>query len=771
MRRAYIGVVLLALLSTNVSSQQAQLDSLRGLLARHPAKDAERVRLLLGIVRRSETVDPFKAEQWADEAVATARGLEDRTLTARALIARVGLHQAQYGLLDDSAAIEEAFTLDPSFGGDRERAFALRIKDTNELNAGRADPQRPLLNEALRLARKAGDRNGEAHCLVKMAFALLGTDRPKADSCIQQAIELMVEHGTKGELAQAILSEADMLNFDGESKRALELFDLASRTAVEGGALFWHALAESNKGYVYWDLGNYPMAMDRMVTALGQFEAIGYQDGICVNENNIGCLYREMGDKQSALEHFQRSYEIALRINVPDRIIAGLNDIGLLELDQGEARSALVKFTEALRRCPEVEGAFGAQALSSRLTECHRNIGRARAALGDLPGAIHAFEESERIAEQGGQLFEATLTRCRHAEALLASDPSRPEVAIQLYSRVANDAEESGWLNLNRDALQGLSDAYERLGDRTEALRYLKEFLVVKDSLLSSDKARAISNLQIQYETEKKEQQIVLLGKEKEVQQQEIEKQKLVRNGFMGGFALVALFAGVFFFQRNRISKEKKRSEELLLNILPEEVADELKAKGEADAKQIDQVTVLFTDFKGFTAMSEQLSPKELVRDIHECFSAFDHVMAKHGIEKIKTIGDAYMAAGGLPTPNTTHALDVVKAALEIRDFIAEGKAHKMAAGLPYFEIRIGVHTGPVVAGIVGVKKFAYDIWGDTVNIASRMESSGEVGQVNISEATYALVKDEPGLTFTPRGKVQAKGKGEMEMYFVGRKP
>ncbi len=216
---------------------------------------------------------------------------------------------------------------------------------------------------------------------------------------------------------------------------------------------------------------------------------------------------------------------------------------------------------------------------------------------------------------------------------------------------------------------------------------------------------------------------------------------------------------------------EKKRSEELLLNILPEEVAEELKTKGAADAKLIDLVTVLFTDFSGFTAMSERMTPQELVHDLNECFSAFDRICEQHGIEKIKTIGDAYMAAGGLPSPNGTHALDVVRAALRIRDLIAQGKAHKQAAGLPFFEIRIGVHTGPVVAGIVGVKKFQYDIWGDTVNTASRMESSGEVGQVNISGTTYALVKDETRLTFTPRGKVLAKGKGEMVMYFVDHRP
>ena len=228
---------------------------------------------------------------------------------------------------------------------------------------------------------------------------------------------------------------------------------------------------------------------------------------------------------------------------------------------------------------------------------------------------------------------------------------------------------------------------------------------------------------------------------------------------------MLLIFSIVFFLQRNKIATGKKESDELLLNILPSEVAAELKAKGSADAKQFEGVTVMFTDFKGFTQLSEKLSPKELVREINECFSAFDHIMHKHGVEKIKTIGDAYMAAGGLPTSNSTHANDVVLAALEIQQFMHEHKAIKEASGQLFFEIRIGIHSGPVVAGIVGVKKFAYDIWGDTVNTASRMESSGEVGKVNVSGTTYELVKDK--FNCIHRGKITAKGKGEIEMYFV----
>ncbi len=215
------------------------------------------------------------------------------------------------------------------------------------------------------------------------------------------------------------------------------------------------------------------------------------------------------------------------------------------------------------------------------------------------------------------------------------------------------------------------------------------------------------------------------------------------------------------------LRQERDRSDELLLNILPHEVAQELKMTGAAAAKHFDLASVLFTDFKGFTTMSERVGPAELLTELNTCFKAFDDIIGARGIEKIKTIGDAYMCVGGLPDPKTSSPSDVVHAALEMQAFMIARKRENDALGKPAFEMRLVIQTGPVVAGIVGVKKFQYDIWGDTVNTASRMESSGEVRHVNISGTTYELVKGDPGLTFTPRGKVQAKGKGEMEMYYV----
>ena len=217
--------------------------------------------------------------------------------------------------------------------------------------------------------------------------------------------------------------------------------------------------------------------------------------------------------------------------------------------------------------------------------------------------------------------------------------------------------------------------------------------------------------------------------------------------------------------EKAEVERQKEKSDELLLNILPFEVAEELKEKGYTTAKSFDEVTILFSDIKGFTHVAEKLTAQELVKEIDTYFSAFDNIMQQYGLEKIKTIGDAYIAAGGLPEKNSATAQNVIEAAIAMQHVVEKLKHERESLNEPYFELRIGIHTGHVVAGVVGIKKFQYDIWGDTVNLAARMEQSGVPGKINISQQTYQLVKEQ--FNCIHRGKIEAKNKGEIDMYFI----
>jgi class 3 adenylate cyclase len=339
--------------------------------------------------------------------------------------------------------------------------------------------------------------------------------------------------------------------------------------------------------------------------------------------------------------------------------------------------------------------------------------------------------------------------------ALIKTRQHKYSEAIRLLKDEINDLLKVNLRTVTLKELKLLADAYKMDNDFKNSTAVWEQYYALQNKILDDEnRSRSMS-----FETE---QQISSLNVEKQKQEQEASRQKLIRNWITGGLAIVFIFSLIFLLQRIRIAKEKRRSEALLLNILPYETARELKVKGKSEARMFDEVTVMFTDFKGFTQISEKLSPAELVAEIDTCFKAFDEIITKYNIEKIKTIGDSYMCAGGLPVPNKTNAADVINAGLEIRDFMLRRRSENSNPG---FEIRIGVHTGPVIAGIVGNKKFAYDIWGDTVNVASRMESSGEVGKVNISNMSYDMVKDQ--FIFIKRGKIQAKYKGEIDMYFV----
>lgn len=265
------------------------------------------------------------------------------------------------------------------------------------------------------------------------------------------------------------------------------------------------------------------------------------------------------------------------------------------------------------------------------------------------------------------------------------------------------------------------------------------------------------------YEIAQNEAEVTIL-------EQKRKNQRIVFWSTIGVLFLTSLLA-FGLFKRHKyvkatnkiIAEEKQRSDKLLLNILPEETAQELKDKGRVEAKRYPSVTVLFSDFKGFTSYAENLSPEKLVQTIDYYFSQFDVIMEKYKLEKIKTIGDAYMAVGGLSLDNANQAKEMILAAQEMIAFVAKAKDDTITDAT--FDIRIGINTGAVVAGVVGTKKFAYDIWGDTVNIASRMETNSEPGRINISEDTYHLVKEHFNFEF--RGKLAVKNRGELNMYFV----
>ena len=217
--------------------------------------------------------------------------------------------------------------------------------------------------------------------------------------------------------------------------------------------------------------------------------------------------------------------------------------------------------------------------------------------------------------------------------------------------------------------------------------------------------------------------------------------------------------------QKVLVETEKAKTDSLLLNILPDEIAEELKQFGRSYTRKHQEVTVLFADIKDFTMIAEKLPPEKLVTQLDEVFRAFDNIVEKYDIEKIKTIGDAYMCACGLPRLNENNAVTTVRAALDMQEFIKGFALSTKIQNLPIFEMRIGIHTGPVIAGVVGNRKFVYDIWGDTVNLAAQMEQRSEVGKINISGTTFALVREHFNCTY--RGKISAKNRGEVDMYFV----
>jgi len=490
------------------------------------------------------------------------------------------------------------------------------------------------------------------------------------------------------------------------------------------------AIAHEKMGLIMATLGDVEKATRYYRASIHLCDSMGYGYRKYMGECNFGHLLIDNGLPEEAIPwlHAARSTVLSHDLSLSNLFVSdGLRAHALLMVDSVEAAGTLIA---ALRKMPHEEGS---------------------------------------VLEYIEPIWLVKVNRPREAIGMLrAVYASSPKVGLRSDQ-------------VNRTVCEQLALAYRRLGQYanalawTDSLRHWEQVLAYRGHVNAAYRAESEREIQDRLLADS----LIHVNEKHELalaSERSIAGEKSRRNGFLyAGLGMVVVAGSLWSRLRQTrraklaVEREKAVSEGLLLNILPAEVAQELKVKGYADAKHFDEATILFTDFKGFTSISEQLTARELVDELDTCFKAFDHIITARGIEKIKTIGDAYMCAGGLASTKGSSPLQVVLAALEMQDYMLQRKGERGVHGLPGFDMRLGIHTGPVVAGIVGVKKFQYDIWGDTVNIASRMESAGTVGEVNISEATYALVKEEPGISFTSRGKVLARGKGEMEMYFVHR--
>ncbi|MBK7754754.1 MAG: tetratricopeptide repeat protein [Flavobacteriales bacterium] len=489
-------------------------------------------------------------------------------------------------------------------------------------------------------------------------------------------------------------------------------------------------------------------------------------------------------DYYRCLTNVQLSLGEFMRVDSVCTLAYGLTDAGPLKgMDLSELRcnhgiavASMGRLEEAMILFRSAYDDARAHASMENMTNALLNTATIHAMTGDREAARTELEEVLDLLRDGG--FTDQLVRCYQNLGTIHKDLGDLDKALAYQDSAIALARSTGFLEGRGRCHPWSRPRSMRAHRRNDAFDQLVRYLMLHDSILDNDRIKAVAEMREKYETEKKERDNVALRAANLEAALDQEQLRRTRNLYLFGGIMVlvgaiALWSRLRFVHRSRaaIRKEKDISEALLHNILPEEVAAELKQKGYADVKEFEVATILFSDFKGFTVLSERLTAAELVAEIDHCFKGFDAIMEQHGIEKIKTIGDAYMAAGGLPIPAHGRPAEVVRAALAMQDFMADYKARRQAEGRLFFEMRLGLHTGPVIAGIVGVKKFAYDIWGDTVNTASRMESSGSPGRVNISRATYERVKDEPDLRFVPRGAVEAKGKGMLEMWFVERMP
>ena len=502
-------------------------------------------------------------------------------------------------------------------------------------------------------------------------------------------------------------------------------------------------------------LGSLEEALDAYFKAVDAARLAKFLAGEALSYSAIADVYSISNNHPTAITYYKKAITSFRQTTDSAGLGTALINTGDEYLHHKYFDTALMYFTESKTIFDQINYVSGKAYSLGNIGMVYASTGKNNLAEKNINDAILLLEQAEDYSPICEYLISMSGIYREKGELATAINYAKRSLQLAMKYRLKEQIS---------DANLKLYELYQQKGNILESLTYYKNHIAYRDSVNNINTVQKMADLRTDYEVSQKQVEVDLLNVQKKNQRIVIWSTALVM--VMIGLMAIGLKRRNTFIKRTNIiiEEERKRSDNLLRNILPEDTAKELKLNGKVKAKRFDSVTVLFTDFKGFTKYAENLSPEELVESVDHYFSRFDEIMEKYGLEKIKTVGDSYMCAGGLHFHEQGHAIKIVEAALEILAFVQQSK-NMQTENETRFDIRIGINTGPVVAGVVGTKKFAYDIWGDTVNIASRMESNSLPGRINISHNTYELIQQHFNCEY--RGELEVKNRGFLKMYFV----
>ena len=679
----------------------------------------------------------------------------------------------------------------------------------------------PFYQKANRLSSPPILENQKVQLLSPIAWAYFEVG--KIDSALMMYDEQLAYFEKKENydgILKTLQQKVDVFLKIKNYRQALD-FNLRIKELVEANNDQKHlAIIYNNIGYNFNFLEEYPKALKYFLSALDiHLKALMTADNshtdkgldLTVLYTNIGIAYNNLDDAKNAIDFLLQAQKSnkSKKSNLSNAYIQHL--VATIYLNHGDVYNAL-KFNNVAMSNAKKNKKWHI------LSDTYNTAAKIQQELYDYELALDFYKKHFALRDSF-----ALQDRFRKQELLqqqLLLEKSEKEIRLLLINQAVKDQEistlqfqtkylqsESEKLKLNAEKITLEADQQQKellllkkeqdiknanlLNSQLKAQKAQQELVLIQQRLLTEQKGREVTEAKQQEqlaqleiaksiaEKNQAEQKAELYKKnqdlaELQLKQEESFRQMIYGLGTLLGLLFIMILSGWYYARvanrklaakNKEIEEERHKSEKLLLNILPLETANELKAKGVATPREYNKVSVLFADFSNFTKISEKLSAEKLLYELNECFRAFDEITERHGLEKIKTIGDGYMCAGGIPVANNTNPTDAIKAAIEMQNYMQQRFLEKTKSGIPYWNMRIGIHTGHVIAGVVGTKKFAYDIWGDTVNIASRMETSCENGKINISAQTRSLVNGTFDCTY--RGEIEVKHGNKVGMYFV----